>query len=548
MVEPNEGTGKVCPHCGAEYDASARFCPLDGFTLRSRSADSVVGQVLADRYHILRRIGEGGMGRVYLAEHIKMRRQCAVKVMSPSLLSDGESVARFGREASNAARIIHPNVATVFDYGESDGLVYIVMEYVDGEPLSRVLSREAPLPLDRAIELVRQIADGLGAAHELGIVHRDLKPDNILIAQTLGGRVVVKIVDFGIAKVLEDDAGAGLTRTGHVVGTPEFMSPEQLLGDKVDARSDLYALGCIFHLMLTAAPPLSASTREQMVKRRLSEDPAPVSALNPTVPDSVSRIVTRLLARTPAERYGSAADVHHAVSGTHLPLAPPTRLANRYTPRSAPTVAFLQATSASSDVTAVARPSQRRSRALLWGAALVAVAGAALWLRPIAPAAAPAAASVPAASPVPAVVTRTADSTPTPVVDSAALNARRAEQHVRDSAARVVAASTAAMRAPIVRYAHAIEAATTAALRAAYPTISAEQQQSWERNVFSRAEHIATSVQFGDVHTTRDSGEVSFSLLLRYVDKGTKESMNTTLRQHAMLVRRGGAWEIVGLR
>src|SRR4051812_42330529 len=143
MEEP----GKVCPHCAAEYDASARFCPLDGFTLRSLSVDSIVGHVLADRYHIIKRIGEGGMGRVYLAEHIKMRRQCAVKVMSPSLLADSDSVARFGREASNAARIIHPNVATVFDYGENDGLVYIVMEFVDGDPLSKVLSQEAPLAL-----------------------------------------------------------------------------------------------------------------------------------------------------------------------------------------------------------------------------------------------------------------------------------------------------------------------------------------------------------------------------------------------------------------
>ena len=124
------------------------------------------------------------MGRVYLGEHVKMNRQCAIKVMSPALVNDAESAARFAREASNAARIIHPNVAAVFDYGESDGLVYLVMEYVDGEPLSRLLAREAPLALERAVDLARQIADGLGAAHELGIVHRDLKPDNILVTRT----------------------------------------------------------------------------------------------------------------------------------------------------------------------------------------------------------------------------------------------------------------------------------------------------------------------------------------------------------------------------
>ena len=144
---------KLCPHCGTEYETTARFCPSDGTALRPKGADSLVGRVLADRYHILKRIGEGGMGRVYLGEHVKMNRQCAIKVMSPALVNDAESAARFAREASNAARIIHPNVAAVFDYGESDGLIYLVMEFVDGEPLARVLTREAPLGLDRALDL-----------------------------------------------------------------------------------------------------------------------------------------------------------------------------------------------------------------------------------------------------------------------------------------------------------------------------------------------------------------------------------------------------------
>ncbi|MEP6482664.1 MAG: serine/threonine-protein kinase, partial [Rhodoglobus sp.] len=251
---------KVCPQCGTEYETAARFCPSDGSALRPKGSDSLIGRVLADRYHILKRIGEGGMGRVYLGEHVKMNRQCAIKVMSPALVNDAESAARFAREASNAARIIHPNVAAVFDYGESEGLIYLVMEYVDGEPLSRLLAREAPLGLDRAIEITRQIADGLAAAHELGIIHRDLKPDNILITRTRAGKEVAKVVDFGIAKAMLESVEEGLTRTGQVIGTPEFMSPEQLLGDPVDARADLYALGCMFHMMLTAAPPFDAKT------------------------------------------------------------------------------------------------------------------------------------------------------------------------------------------------------------------------------------------------------------------------------------------------
>jgi hypothetical protein len=155
---------KVCPQCGTEYETAARFCPADGTALRPKGSDSLVGSVLADRYHILKRIGEGGMGRVYLGEHVKMNRQCAIKVMSPALVNDAESASRFAREASNAARIIHPNVAAVFDYGESEGLVYLVMEYVDGEPLSRLLAREAPFSLERSADLARQIADALGAA------------------------------------------------------------------------------------------------------------------------------------------------------------------------------------------------------------------------------------------------------------------------------------------------------------------------------------------------------------------------------------------------
>src|SRR5258708_21794266 len=156
---------KVCPRWGGEYEPAARFCPLDGTALRPKGSDSLVGRVLADRYHILKRIGEGGMGRVYLGEHVKMNRQCAIKVMSPSMVNDSESAARFAREASNAARIIHPNVAAVFDFGQSDGLVYLVMEFVDGEPLSRLLPREAPLSLERDTALTHQIAVGLACAH-----------------------------------------------------------------------------------------------------------------------------------------------------------------------------------------------------------------------------------------------------------------------------------------------------------------------------------------------------------------------------------------------
>src|SRR5690348_2391844 len=165
--------------------------------------DPLIGQVIADRYQILSALGEGGMGRVYLAEHVRMGRKSAVKVMSPNMALSADAITRFNREAANASRINHPNVAQIYDFGETaDGMLYLAMEYVEGETLRRLIERVGPLPTIRAAELNRQIADALGAAHHLGIVHRDLKPDNILLTRTHDGSDQVKVVDFGIAKTV----------------------------------------------------------------------------------------------------------------------------------------------------------------------------------------------------------------------------------------------------------------------------------------------------------------------------------------------------------
>ena len=338
LPEEQVAVAKMCPTCGAEYETGSRFCPSDGTPLRPKgSADPLVGRVLADRYHILKKLGEGGMGRVYLGEHVKMNRQCAIKVMSAQLVNDSESAQRFAREASNAARIIHPNVAAVFDYGESDGLVYIVMEYIDGVSLSRILEHERVIAPHRALDIARQVADGLGAAHELGIIHRDLKPDNIIVGTSRSGREVAKVVDFGIAKALQDTPSEALTRTGLVIGTPEYMSPEQLLGDPVDVRSDLYSLGCILHQMLTGAPAFDASTREQMITRRLTEDPPHVRTLVPELPESLDRAVHRMLARNSSNRYPNASEVHDALTPSRA-LGDTWDPSFKPTPRSAPTI------------------------------------------------------------------------------------------------------------------------------------------------------------------------------------------------------------------
>jgi len=193
---------KICPACEKEWPDDTKFCPLDGTVLRADTeTGDLVGTLIAERYHILEKLGEGGMGAVYLAEHVKMGLKVAVKVMSQDLSNDIDAIARFHREAKNAASIKHQNVCGVLDFGETpDGLIYLAMEYVEGEPLTSVLQREGALSPRRAASILAQCCDALQTAHDLDIVHRDLKPDNIMISKTRDGDDFVKIVDFGIAK------------------------------------------------------------------------------------------------------------------------------------------------------------------------------------------------------------------------------------------------------------------------------------------------------------------------------------------------------------
>ncbi|MGH7753890.1 MAG: serine/threonine protein kinase, partial [Gemmatimonadales bacterium] len=180
---------KVCPVCQTEFADSQRFCPNDGSALKSLSPVSdLVGSIIAERYHVIKKLGEGGMGQVYLAEHVKMGRKSAIKVMNPAMVLDPDAVARFNREASNASRINHPNVCAIYDFGETpDGIIYLAMEFIEGQSLTDLVEREGALPLGRAGLIVRQVADALQAAHDLGIVHRDLKPDNVMIMKGRDG-------------------------------------------------------------------------------------------------------------------------------------------------------------------------------------------------------------------------------------------------------------------------------------------------------------------------------------------------------------------------
>src|SRR5437773_1634415 len=325
---------QICPVCSTEYRDDVRFCPQVGQTLRSSGpTQNLVGQVLADRYHIMKKLGEGGMGQVYLAEHVKMGRRSAIKVMNPSMVHDPEAVARFNREASNASRISDSHVCAIYDFGETeDGLIYLAMEFVEGEPLTQLLAREGALPVARAADICIQVAAALQAGHDLDIVHRDLKPDNIMVTRGRDGTDGVKVVDFGLAKAVGGEGGGQkVTRTGLVIGTPEFMSPEQLSGDKLDGRSDIYSLGLVFFKMLTGRLPFEAGTVQETLIQRLTEEPAKLAAVRPDLrfPPGLQETLDSALARTPVARYQSAGKFAHDVASV-------TGLARRSSPTAIP--------------------------------------------------------------------------------------------------------------------------------------------------------------------------------------------------------------------
>jgi len=303
---------KFCTACGAEYGDEILFCQRDGTPLRaSETARDLIGQIVAERYHIQKKLGEGGMGQVYLAEHVKMGRRCAIKIMAQSMMNDADAISRFNREAANASRISHPHVCAVYDFGETrEGLIYLAMEYIEGKSLSGLLDEGGAMPLPRATGIITQCADALQAAHDLGIVHRDLKPDNIMV-MTARGRDIVKVVDFGIAKATDAKAsGQKVTKTGLVVGTPEYMSPEQLSGDPCDGRSDLYSLALVFYRMITDKLPFEADTAQETMIKRLTDEPLPLAQARPDLrfPVLLQTVLNRSLTRSPADRYATAVE------------------------------------------------------------------------------------------------------------------------------------------------------------------------------------------------------------------------------------------------
>ena len=301
---------KRCPKCGVEYSDATTLCPADGVALETTD-DALIGTTLAGKYRIEARLNEGGMGSVYRGTHVMMDKTVAIKVLRPSLAADEKIVARFSREARAASRISHPNAISVTDIGEDKGVVFLVMEFLSGKTLKHVVREEGPLPLQRIVEITRQVGDALAAAHAQGVVHRDLKSDNIMLLDTTTGDHA-KVLDFGIAKIHEPECkfDGDLTAPNLVIGTPQYMSPEQCSQDsEIDSRSDIYSLGVILYEMLVGHVPFSGESATIVMMKHL-QDPVPsVLEERNDVPPPIGRVVARAMAKVPSNRYQTVAEL-----------------------------------------------------------------------------------------------------------------------------------------------------------------------------------------------------------------------------------------------
>ena len=298
-----------CAACAAAVHLEDTLCPQCGAPL----VDPFIGQVIGERYRIVDRIGIGGMGVVYRAEHTMMRRELAIKVLLPELSGKEEFARRFEREAESASRLHHPNIITVTDFGHTaDGSLFLVMELLSGPSLSAAIAK-GPMPPDRALAIERQILRALDHAHGAGVVHRDLKPENIMLIERDGQTDFVKILDFGIAKVTEPQTGGSgreaLTQAGVIFGTPEYLSPEQALGEAVDPRADIYAAGVILFEMLTGRRPFESEDKVKIISMHLAHAPPRIMDVNPNVqvPLPLEQAILQALEKSRENRFATAA-------------------------------------------------------------------------------------------------------------------------------------------------------------------------------------------------------------------------------------------------
>jgi serine/threonine-protein kinase len=338
----------ACPHCHERTDdAASRFCGHCGAELSGRMAaqdaaggvatgrgggggdaattDPWLGRVIAGRYRVLGRLGSGGMGVVYKVEHTSMGKIAALKMLQPLLTAEREVVKRFRTEARAVSLLTHPNTVQVFDFGEADGgNLYMVMELVRGEDLATVLAREGPLPWPRVARLLEGTCEALAEAHEAGVVHRDLKPENLLVRRDRDGREHVKVLDFGLARLREQDQPPGVTSRGLLIGTPYYMAPEQIAGEEPDGRSDIYALGAMAYRMLTGTFPFDGPTPMVVLSKHLSDQVEPPSERRPDldIDPRVDALVLRCMARDREARFPTADALRHALRALRKEVTP----------------------------------------------------------------------------------------------------------------------------------------------------------------------------------------------------------------------------------
>jgi serine/threonine-protein kinase len=312
---------KACPQCKLKYPSDSLTCFLDGAQL-IEFHDPRIGTTIAGRYLIEHVLGEGGMATVYAARHRLVDRPCAVKIMDASFANNEVIRERFRREAKAAQKLAHPNIIEIFDQGETDGSIYLVMELLEGETLADVLEH-GKLPLERSLPILIQIARALARAHDLEVIHRDLKPENIFLAKHEDDTDLVKLLDFGIARSMQDTR---LTGAGEVFGTPQYMAPERITSTEAGPAADLYALGVIMYEMLTGRLPFEGSDVATFFLKHMKEAPLPPKTFDRSIPDDIDRLVLELLAKDakdrPVDAHRVHGDLHVIASSRGLPLPP----------------------------------------------------------------------------------------------------------------------------------------------------------------------------------------------------------------------------------
>lgn len=305
-------TAMKCPECGSDCSESKVNCPSCGCLLATGEDEPTISDVIlpsfkcgakvAGRYEIISEVGKGGFGRVFRAHDAQSGKVVALKLLKPDLTSDERARSRFLGELKMSRRIVHPNVISLSDILEVGGLCVLVMEFVEGQSLKLMIRNEAPFSIELAYKIISQVCLGLDAAHRVGVIHRDIKPQNILITDDLG----VKIADFGLARHL---GGSTVTQTGMILGTPEYMSPEQIGGRAVDGRSDIYSLGVVMYEMFTGKLPFTGETPVAVILAHVRRPPESPKRMCPDMPVWVNYMILKAMAKKPSKRFGKATEI-----------------------------------------------------------------------------------------------------------------------------------------------------------------------------------------------------------------------------------------------